>query len=120
LIIISVKRLLAIGAGYNIQLVGRDIYVALSGFADTVLLQIGHRASACLSIGSCTRDVSVYVNEEVTAEMNGAKSYIPAFLAGVASVCPATRAVTIQAMVENCILRKDCCFVGLKRNVFNL
>lgn len=44
--------------------------------------------------------------------LHGAKSDVPAFLAGVASVCPATRAVTTQAMVENCILMKDCCLVG--------
>lgn len=34
--------LLAVGAGHDVQLVGRNLNIALSGFADTVLLQVGH------------------------------------------------------------------------------
>lgn len=102
----------AIIASYSFLLVWRDFYVASPGFADAVLLQVGHRAGACLSVGGCSQVVSTHVGGRVEANRHKAKIYVPAFLAGVANVCPAMRAVTIQAMVGNCIVIKDCLIVS--------
>lgn len=66
---------------------------------------------ACPSVAA--HGLSAHSHHTVTElRCHWADNYIPAFLAGVASVCPAMRAVTTQAMVWKCILTKDCIWAG--------